>query len=160
MPKLSLLPETGREPAADFTLPREDGSAVSLRELRGMKVVLFFYPRDNTPTCTLEAQDFTALQAEFAQAGAVVMGISRDSVASHQKFCAKANLALPLLSDEDGAVCEAYGVWVEKTLYGKTSMGIERSTFLIDAEGRIAQVWRKVKQKGHAEAVLEALRAL
>ncbi|MCA0871971.1 peroxiredoxin [Seohaeicola saemankumensis] len=146
--------------APDFTLPRDGGGEVTLSGLRGSAVVLFFYPRDDTPGCTKESIGFShALQA-FADAGAQVYGISRDTVAKHDKFVAKHDLTTPLLSDAEGTVCEDYGVWVEKNMYGKKSMGIERSTFLIDAEGKIAQVWRKVKVDGHVEAVLEAVKAL
>ncbi|WP_417676529.1 peroxiredoxin [Pseudodonghicola sp.] len=146
--------------APDFTLPRDGGGEVSLSGLRGGIVVLYFYPRDDTPGCTKESIGFSEDLQTFAEAGAQIFGISRDTVAKHDKFVAKHGLTVPLLSDEDGQVCEAYGVWVEKTMYGKTSMGIERSTFLIDAEGKIARIWRKVKVPGHVEEVLEAVRAL
>ena len=145
--------------APDFTLPGTSGD-VTLSALRGDKVVLFFYPRDDTSGCTKENEAFSAMQEDFAAAGAKVFGISKDSIASHEKFMAKKNLTVPLLSDADSDVCEQFGVWKEKNMYGKTFMGIERSTFLIDGEGRIAQEWRKVKVPGHAEAVLEAARAL
>lgn len=151
--------ETGRI-APDFTLPRDGGDMVTLSDQRPAKVVLYFYPKDNTPGCTTEALDFSALAAEFAEAGVRVFGISRDSVKKHENFCARHGLRVALLSDEDGATCEAYGVWVEKQNYGKTYMGIERSTFLIDAQGQIAKVWRKVKVKDHAAEVLEAARGL
>lgn len=150
------MPDIG-DNAPDFTLPRDGGQSVALSDLRGSKVVLFFYPRDDTPGCTKEAIGFSAVLGAFEAAGAKVFGISRDTVAKHDKFVAKHDLTTPLLSDEDGAICEAYGVWVEKNMYGKKSMGIERSTFLIDGEGRIAQIWRKVKVPGHVEAVLEAV---
>ncbi|MDF1718299.1 MAG: peroxiredoxin [Antarcticimicrobium sp.] len=153
------MPDTS-DTAPDFTLPRDGGGQVSLSELRGSAVVLFFYPRDDTPGCTKESIGFSAALQAFADAGAQVFGISRDTVAKHDKFVSKHGLTVPLLSDGDGAVCEAYGVWVEKTMYGKTSMGIERATFVIDAEGRIARSWRKVKVPGHVEEVLEAVRAL
>ncbi|GAB4536523.1 MAG: thioredoxin-dependent thiol peroxidase [Ruegeria sp.] len=146
--------------APDFTLPRDGGGSVTLSALRGRPVVLFFYPRDDTPGCTKESIGFSEALPAFAEAGAQVFGISRDSVAKHDKFVAKHGLTTPLLSDEDGSVCEAYGVWVEKNMYGKKSMGIERSTFLIDADGKIARVWRKVKVPGHVDEVLEAVRAL
>ncbi|TDK49865.1 peroxiredoxin [Antarcticimicrobium luteum] len=146
--------------APDFTLPRDGGGEVSLSGLRGGAVVLFFYPRDDTPGCTRESIGFSAHLQAFADAGVQVFGISRDSVAKHDKFVAKHDLTVPLLSDEDGAVCEAYGVWVEKTMYGKKSMGIERATFLIDAGGTIARIWRKVKVDGHVEEVLEAVKAM
>lgn len=145
--------------APDFTAPTETGEALTLSSLRPGPVVLYFYPRDDTPGCTTEAKDFTALAAEFKAAGARVIGVSKDSVAKHGKFIAKHDLGVTLVSDEAGTLCEDYGVWVEKTLYGKTSMGIERATFLIDAAGKIAQVWRKVKVNGHAEAVLAAVKA-
>ncbi|MEX0307526.1 MAG: peroxiredoxin [Ruegeria sp.] len=146
--------------APDFTLPRDGGGEVSLSGQRGRSVVLFFYPRDDTPGCTKESIGFSEQLQAFADAGANVFGISRDTVAKHDKFVAKHGLTTPLLSDEGQTVCEDYGVWVEKNMYGRKSMGIERSTFLIDAEGKIARVWRKVKVPGHVEEVLEAVRAL
>lgn len=146
--------------APDFTLPRDGGETVTLSALRGGPVVLYFYPRDDTPGCTTEAKDFTAMGAEFATAGAKVVGVSKDTVAKHGKFIAKHDLGVTLVSDAESDICERYGVWVEKNMYGKKSMGIERATFLIDANGQIAQIWRKVKVKGHAEAVLDAVRAL
>ena len=153
------MPETG-ETAPDFTLPRDGGCELTLSQLRPGKTVLYFYPRDDTPGCTLEAQGFTAQADAFADAGATVVGVSRDSVAKHDKFIAKHDLNIALVSDADSDVCERYGVWVEKKMYGKTSMGIERATFLIDGAGRIARVWRKVKVDGHVDEVLEATRAL
>ncbi len=146
--------------APDFTLPRAGGGTITLSALKPAHVVLYFYPRDDTPGCTTEAQEFTALADAFADANAQVLGVSKDSVAKHDKFVAKHDLGVTLLSDAEGDVCERYGTWVEKTMYGKKSMGIERATFLVDAEGRIARIWRKVKAKGHAEEVLAALRAL
>ncbi len=146
--------------APEFTLPRDGGGHVTLSDLRGNAVILFFYPRDDTPGCTKESIGFSEQLQAFADAGAKVFGISRDSVAKHDKFVAKHNLTTPLLSDEGSTVCEDYGVWVKKNMYGKKSMGIERSTFLIDADGKIARVWRKVKVPGHVEEVLEAVRAL
>lgn len=146
--------------APDFTLPRDGGDSVTLSSLRPRAVVLFFYPRDDTSGCTKEAVGFSGLHAEFEAAGAVVMGISKDSVASHDKFRDKHGLTVPLLSDAESEVCEAFGVWKEKSMYGKKFMGIERSTFLIDGEGRIAREWRKVKVPGHAEEVLHAVRTL
>ena len=133
---------------------------MTLSDLRGKAIVLFFYPRDDTSGCTKESIGFSEHLQEFADAGAEVFGISKDSIKSHDKFVAKHGLTVGLLSDEEGTVCEDYGVWVEKKMYGKTYMGIERSTVLIDAEGKIAQIWRKVKVPGHVEAVLEAARAL
>ncbi|AXT25747.1 peroxiredoxin [Ruegeria sp. AD91A] len=146
--------------APDFTLPRDGGGEVTLSALRGGTVVLFFYPRDDTPGCTKESIGFSEQLQAFADAGAQVFGISRDSVAKHDKFVAKHGLTTPLLSDENSTVCEDYGVWVEKNMYGRKSMGIERSTFIIDPEGKIARVWRKVKVPGHVDEVLEAVRAL
>lgn len=146
--------------APDFTAPIEDGSELTLSSLRGGALVLYFYPKDNTPGCTTEAKDFTAMGAEFEAAGARVIGVSKDSVKKHANFIAKQELGVTLVSDADSDICETYGTWVEKQMYGKTYMGIERATFLIDAQGQIVQVWRKVKVKGHAEAVLEAVKAL
>ncbi|MBW6419477.1 thioredoxin-dependent thiol peroxidase [Celeribacter sp. PS-C1] len=145
--------------APDFTLPRDGGSDVTLSDLKGQKVVIYFYPKDNTPGCTTEALDFTALKSEFEAAGVAVFGISKDSVKKHENFCAKHDLGIPLLSDENGTVCEDYGVWAEKKMYGKTFWGITRATYLIDEEGKIAQVWPKVKVAGHAADVLEASKA-
>lgn len=144
--------------APDFTLPRNGGDDVSLADLRGGSVVLFFYPRDDTPGCTKESIGFSLALQTFADAGVKVFGISRDTVESHEKFAAKHDLKVPLLSDESGAVCEAYGVWVERNMYGKKFMGVERTTFLIDADGRIARIWPKVKVQGHVKAVLEEIR--
>ncbi|SNS15933.1 peroxiredoxin Q/BCP [[Luteovulum] sphaeroides subsp. megalophilum] len=146
--------------APDFTLPRDGGSTVSLSGLQPGKVVVYFYPKDDTSGCTLEAQEFTALAPQFAEIGTTVIGISKDSVKSHDKFCAKHGLGIVLASDEGATTAEDYGVWKEKNMYGKTYMGIERSTFLIDGEGRIARVWRKVTARGHAAEVLEAARSL
>ncbi|MGE0594749.1 MAG: thioredoxin-dependent thiol peroxidase [Hyphomonadaceae bacterium] len=143
------------DPAPKFTLPTAGGGRVSLSSLKGKQVVLYFYPKDDTPGCTREALDFTENAKDFAAAGAVVVGVSKDSVASHDKFAAKQGLKLTLASDEDGAACEAYGVWVEKSLYGRKFMGIERATFLIDAKGKIKRVWRKVRVPGHVEEVVE-----
>ena len=141
--------------APDFDLPADGGGRIKLADLKGKKVVLYFYPKDDTPGCTTEAQGFTTAAAGFAAAGAVVVGVSKDTIARHEKFKSKYDLAVVLGADVDGAVCEAYGVWVEKTLYGRQYMGIERATFLIDAAGVVQQVWRKVKVKGHAEDVLK-----
>jgi peroxiredoxin Q/BCP len=146
--------------APDFTLPRDGGGTVTLSALRPGKVVLYFYPKDDTPGCTLEAQDFTARAEAFAAAGTTVIGVSKDSVKAHDKFCKKHGLSIILASDEAGHTCEDYGVWGEKSMYGKTYMGIERSTVLIDGAGRVAQVWPKVSVKGHADAVLAAAQAL
>jgi peroxiredoxin Q/BCP len=145
--------------APDFDLPTDSGR-VSLAALRGGKVVLYFYPKDDTPGCTNEAKDFSALSAEFAKAGAVVVGVSKDSVARHAKFRGKYDLKVELGSDADSDVIERYGAWVEKKLYGREYMGIDRSTWLIDGEGVIRRVWRKVKVGGHAAEVLAAVQAL
>ena len=146
--------------APDVSLPRDGEGTISLGDFAGKSVVLFFYPRADTSGCTKEAVAFTGLKAEFEAAGAVVMGISKDPVKKLDKFRDKHALDVILLSDEDGDVCERYGVWVEKSMYGKTYMGIERSTFLIGPDGTVREVWRKVKVPGHAEAVLEAVRGL
>jgi peroxiredoxin Q/BCP len=146
--------------APDFTLPRDGGDSLTLSALRPKAVVLYFYPKDDTPGCTVEALDFTAQAAAFAAAGAVVVGVSKDPVTSHDKFVRKHSLGIALVSDEGSDVCERYGVWVEKSMYGKTYMGIERTTVLIDGAGRIARVWRKVKVDGHVTEVLAAVRAL
>ena len=146
--------------APDFTLPRDGGGDVTLSSLRPAPVVLFFYPRDDTSGCTKEAIAFTALEPEFEAAGAHVLGISKDTVAKHAKFRDKHGLGVPLLSDAETDICERYGVWKEKKMYGKTFMGIERTTVLIDGQGKVAQVWPRVKVDGHAEAVLDAVRAL
>lgn len=152
-------PEIG-DPAPAISLPRDGGDTVSLADYAGQTVVLYFYPRDDTPGCTKEAIGFTEQAAEFAAAGAVVLGVSKDSVKKHDKFRDKHNLGVVLLSDENSDTCERYGVWVEKSMYGKTYMGIERATFLIDGAGKITQIWRKVKVPGHVDAVLAAARAL
>lgn len=142
------------------SLPRDGGDIVSLSEFAGQKVVLYFYPKDDTPGCTKEAIGFTEMADTFADAGVVVIGVSKDSVKKHDKFRDKYDLKVILLSDENGTTCEEYGVWVEKNMYGKTYMGIERATFLIGADGKIAQVWSKVKVPGHVESVLEAAKSL
>lgn len=146
--------------APDFSLPADNGETIALSDLRGKKIVLYFYPKDDTPGCTTEAKDFTALQADFTAAGAVVIGMSKDKAAKHDKFIAKHDLSVRLVSDEEGTALEAYGVWVEKNMYGRTYMGIQRVTFLIDAQGIIRHIWPKVKVKGHAQDVLEQTRAL
>lgn len=147
-------------PAPDFEQAATDGESIRLSDLRGDPVVLYFYPRDNTPGCTQEGQDFRDLYEDFRAAGARVIGVSRDSVRKHENFRAKHSFPFPLIADEDESVCQAFGVLKEKKLYGKTHIGIERSTFLIDAEGVVRQEWRGVKVKGHAEAVLAAAREL
>ena len=146
--------------APDFTLPRDGGEMLSLSALRPKAVVLYFYPKDDTSGCTREAVDFTALGAEFAAAGAMVVGVSKDSAAKHDKFVAKHALCVALVSDEDSDLCERYGVWVEKSMYGKSYMGIERASFLIDGAGVVRAIWRKVKVPGHAAEVLDAVKAL
>ena len=146
--------------APDFTLPRDGGTDVTLSSFRPGKVVLYFYPKDDTPGCTLEAQDFTARLAEFTAANTTVIGVSKDSVKAHDKFCKKHGLGVILASDEAGHTCEDYGVWLEKSMYGKTYMGVERTTVLIDGTGKVAQVWNKVSVKGHADEVLAAAKAL
>lgn len=145
--------------SADLALTGAEGAPLRLRDLP-RPLVLYFYPKDDTPGCTREAQDFSALADRFAAAGVAVLGVSRDTVAKHAKFTAKHALAVPLASDADGSVTEAFGVWGEKQLYGRTYMGVERATFLFDADGQLAQAWRKVKVPGHAEAVLAAAETL
>lgn len=146
--------------APDFSLPRNGGGTVSLSDFAGKPVILYFYPKDDTSGCTTEAVDFSSLTEEFAKLGATVIGVSPNSVKSHDKFAAKHNLSVVLAADEEHKALEAYGVWKEKSMYGKTYMGVERSTFLIDKSGKVAEVWRKVKVPGHAEAVLKATQAL
>jgi peroxiredoxin Q/BCP len=145
-------------PAPEFELDTADGP-VRLSDFAGKTLVLYFYPKDDTTGCTREAQDFTALAADFAKAGAAVVGVSKDSVKSHQKFATKYGLGVILGSDPEGAMIERYGSWVEKTLYGRNYMGIDRSTFLI-AHGKIVRIWRKVRVPNHAQQVLEAAQAL
>lgn len=147
-------------PAPDFSLPADSGETITLSALRGKNVVLYFYPKDDTPGCTTEAKDFTAMAEDFKAAGAVVIGMSRDTATKHDKFIAKHDLKVKLAADVDGSATEAYGVWVEKNMYGRTYMGIERATYLIDDKGVVRQIWRKVRVKGHAQAVLDAVKAL
>lgn len=146
--------------APDFTLASDGGGTVSLKDFKGRKLVLYFYPKDDTSGCTSEAKDFNALRDSFREAGADILGVSPDSVASHDKFKAKYGLAFPLAADETKTMLKAYGVWVEKSMYGKKYMGVERTTMLIDANGTIARVWRKVKVPGHAVEVLAAAKGL
>ena len=146
--------------APAISLPRDGGEIVNLSDFSGKKVVLYFYPKDDTPGCTKEAIGFTDIIDDFAAADTVILGVSKDSVKKHDKFVAKHELKIALLSDEDGDVCERYGTWVEKSMYGKTYMGIERATYLIGVDGKIARVWRKVRVPGHVEEVLEAAREL
>ncbi|SNR41580.1 peroxiredoxin [Puniceibacterium sediminis] len=146
--------------APDFTLPATGGAEVTLSALRPSPVVLFFYPRDDTSGCTKENEAFSALLPEFNGLGVKVFGISKDSIASHDKFMAKKALTVPLLSDENSDVCEKFSVWKEKSMYGKTFMGIQRATFVIDADGTIVKSWPKVKVPGHAEEVLAYVKSL
>jgi peroxiredoxin Q/BCP len=146
--------------APDFTLPSDGDGEISLSDLRGRKVILYFYPKDLTPGCTQESCDFRDALPDFNGIDATIIGLSRDSAARHDEFKAKYDLNFPLAADEDGAVCEAYGVWVEKSMYGRKFMGIERSTFLVDAAGVVRQVWHKVKVKGHAQEVLQEAKRL
>lgn len=140
--------------------PRGDGASGNLSDFSGKPLVIYFYPKDDTPGCTTEAKDFTALAEGFAKVGTHVIGVSKDTAAKHEKFREKHALTVDLVADVDGALCERFGVWVEKSLYGRAYMGIERATFLIDVSGRVVQVWRKVKVKGHAESVLAAAQAI
>lgn len=144
--------------APGFDLPADGGERLDLAAFRGRSVVLYFYPKDDTPGCTIEAHEFSSLMEEFRRAGAVVIGISPDSPSSHDKFKCKHELDLRLASDAQNAVANAYGVWVEKQMYGRKFMGVERATFLVSPQGRIARVWRKVSPKGHAAEVLAAVR--
>jgi len=162
MPKRAAdagIAETGA-PAPDFELPTDGGGRVRLSDLRGGKVVLYFYPADDTEGCTIEAVNFTALLPEFEKVGATVLGVSPDSPKSHDRFKLKHKLALVLAADADHTVIERYGLWAEKTMFGRKYMGVERATFLIATDGSIARAWRKVRVKGHAEAVLTAAREL
>ena len=147
-------------PAPPFSLPREDGTLVSLADFAGRKIVIFFYPRAGTPGCTREAMDFTRLAKAFAASGTMVMGVSADSVKAQESFRNKHKLSIPLLSDEEHDVLEAYDAWGEKSMYGKTFMGVLRTTVLVDAAGRIARIWRGVKVDGHTDDVLAAARKL
>jgi len=158
MATASLLPVIGK-PAPDFTLPSTSGEPVSIRQFKGKKtVVLYFYPKDETPGCTKEACGFRDLREDFEKAGAVILGVSNDPVESHLKFRDKHKLPFDLLADEDAAVSKAYGVYKQKNLYGKKYLGIERTTFIIDRTGRVAQIYPKVKVEGHVADVLEFLR--
>lgn len=154
---MTRLPAEG-EPAPDFTLDTDEGT-ITLSALRGRKAVVYFYPKDDTSGCTREAQDFTALAGDFRNAGASVIGVSRDPMKKHEKFIGKYDLKVPLASDEDGRISDAFGTWVQKSMYGRKYMGMERSTFLIGPDGKVLKEWRKVKVPGHAEAVLTAVRA-
>jgi len=152
-------PATGSA-APDFTLPTASGDAFQLSKAKGKPVVVYFYPKDDTPGCTVEAKGFEAMRDAFEDAGAIVVGISPDGTASHCKFAEKYGLGFVLASDEDHRTAQAYGVWVEKSMYGKKYWGVQRATFLIDGAGRVAKAWPKVKPEGHAEEVLEAVKAL
>jgi len=152
---MSVAPTVG-DSAPNFKLPTDGGGEVSLNDLRGRNVVVYFYPKDDTSGCTKEAVAFTELASEFDKQNTSIIGISADSPAKHDKFKAKYNLGITLASDESHEALEAYGVWVEKNMYGRKYMGIERATYLIDKTGKVAQVWRKVKVAGHAEQVLAA----
>jgi len=148
------------EKAPDFSMATDGGGSVSLKDLKGKKVVLYFYPKDDTPGCTKEACAFRDAMPDFTGIDAEIIGVSKDPVAKHDKFKAKYDLPFTLASDEESDVCEQFGVWVEKNMYGRKYMGIERATFLIDGEGVVRNVWRKVKVPGHADAVLEAVKSL
>ncbi len=147
-------------PAPDFTLPRDGEGQLSLGDFKGRKLVLYFYPKDDTTGCTAEANAFNGLARDFAAADAAIVGASPEPVKKHDKFRAKYELGFPLLADESKQMLEAYGVWVEKSMYGRKYMGVERTTLLIDRDGKIARIWRKVKVPGHAEEVLAAARGL
>jgi len=150
---------TQGSPAPDFDLPADGGSRIKLSDLKGRKVVLYFYPKDNTSGCTLESIDFSERKADFDAAETIVIGASPDSVKSHDAFKKKHDLSIPLASDEDKAMLTAYGVWAEKSMYGRKYMGVVRTTYLIDRDGKIARVWDKVKVKGHVDEVLAAARS-
>ena len=154
----AALQEGDKAPA--FNLASDGGGKVSLKSLAGKKIVLYFYPKDDTSGCTREAIDFSGMKKDFTKVGAEVIGVSPDSVKSHDKFKAKHDLGIALLSDEDKTMLEAYGVWTERSMYGRKYMGVERSTFLIDSKGKIARIWRKVKVDGHAKEVLTAAKGL
>jgi peroxiredoxin Q/BCP len=146
--------------APNFSMPTDSEDTVTLANYRGKNLVLYFYPKDDTPGCTIEGKDFSALKEQFDATNTAILGVSKDGVDKHKKFVEKHCLTIPLGADDNSDVCEKYGVWVEKNMYGKKYMGIERTTFLINAEGNIAKIWRKVKVKGHAEEVLEAAKGL
>jgi len=148
------------DPVPDVRMESVDGKAISPADFSGQKLVLYFYPKDDTSGCTAEAQAFTALAEEFEKAGTWILGVSKDDSKQHRKFIDKYELKVALASDTDGSVCEAFGTWVEKSMYGRKYMGIDRSTFLVDRDGVVKKVWRKVKVPGHADEVLEAARAL
>lgn len=153
------MPEIGQK-APDFNLPDETGNKVSLSDFSGKNIVLYFYPKDNTPGCTKESIGFSQLKGKFEDLDTIILGASKDSVKMHQNFIKKQNLTIKLLVDENGTLCEDYGVWVQKKLYGREYMGIERATFLIGKDGLIKKIWRKVKVDGHVEEVLDAVKDL
>jgi peroxiredoxin Q/BCP len=148
------------DPAPDFDLPADGGGRVRLADFKGKPLVVYFYPKDDTPGCTNEAKGFTEAMGDFAKAGVAVVGVSKDSIARHDKFKAKYGLGFPLGADVEGRMVEDWGVWVEKKLYGREYMGIDRATFLVGADGRIVRAWRKVKVPGHVAEVLKAAQAL
>ena len=148
------------DPVPDVNLVSVEGKEMSPTDFRGQKLVIYFYPKDDTSGCTAEAQAFTALAEEFENAGTWILGVSKDDSKAHRKFTDKYGLKVPLATDADGSVCEAFGTWVEKSMYGRKYMGIERATFLVDRDGFVKRVWRKVKVPGHAQEVLEAAREL
>lgn len=157
---MSERPDTG-DKMPDIAMQTPDGDSVKPSDFKGRKLVMFFYPKDDTPGCTTENKDFTAMKSAFDAAETELLGVSKDPPKKHEKFIAKHSLAAPLASDaDDDGIAEALGIWVEKNMYGRKYMGMERTTYLIDAEGRIVQVWRKVKVKGHAEEVLVVAKAL
>ena len=153
-----MLKEGDRVP--DVTLEGAEGKTISPADFKGNKLVLYFYPKDDTSGCNREAQDFSGLAKQFEEAGTWILGVSKDDARKHAKFTEKYDLKVPLATDVDGSVCEAFGTWVEKSMYGRKYMGIDRATFLIDRDGTVSRVWRKVKVPGHAEEVLEAAREL
>lgn len=155
---MSSLEENSAAPNIELAL--DDGKIVNLQEFSGKNLVLYFYPKDNTPGCTIEAKDFAVLMPEFTKLNTAIIGISKDNATSHKKFKDKYCLPFPLASDLDGKVCEAYGVWVEKSMYGKKYMGIQRSTFIIDQKGSIKKIWRNVSVTNHAQEVLETIENL
>ena len=156
---MSDFPQAG-DAMPDIAMGTPDGGSVKPSDFKGRKLVVFFYPKDNTPGCTTEAKDFSALKGEFDAAGVALLGVSKDSAKKHQNFIAKHDLTTPLATDAEEGLSDALGVWTEKQMYGKTYMGMVRTTYLVDTQGKIAQVWPKVKVKGHAEEVLAAAKAL
>jgi len=157
---MSNTPLSPSSPAPDFTVPTDGNGTITLSALQGKNIVLYFYPKDDTPGCTIEAKDFSEAEEAFTQQNTVILGISKDNVKSHDKFKEKYCLPFPLLSDSDGSICDAYGTWIEKSMYGKKYMGIDRATFLIDQKGIIRQIWRKVSVTNHVKEVLAAVQSL